>query len=140
MKLTPAQLKKIWVIATKVGLSEDELHGLVLALTGSDSVGALSTKQAHELINYLVEMEKGHLKLNELLEGAITPAQKDQINHLLYELGWFDKPQQAKEFLKKITGKDTVYQISRLEASKVIAGLKNLLRVFILSLFTLPHP
>lgn len=56
-KINSDQMKKLWATAREAGLSKTRVYEIAFDETGSESISALSPKQAHRLIN-LLELER----------------------------------------------------------------------------------
>ncbi|ULH28797.1 hypothetical protein [Leptospira weilii] len=52
-KINSDQLKKLWATAREAGIAKPKVYEIVLNETGSESISALNTLQAHVVINIL---------------------------------------------------------------------------------------
>ncbi|MCM1304590.1 MAG: regulatory protein GemA [Lachnospiraceae bacterium] len=121
--ITASQMRKIHVLARDQGLDNDLLHVHIQTLTGRDSLKKLSLGEAARVIDSL---EHG-------LSDRMTWKQGCLMNQLLEELGWTDaqgKPDHKRldGFCSKRFGVDSHRWLTRGDASKVIEGLKNMIR------------
>lgn len=118
---TKPQLKKIWAAARELGLDEDLLRGLSLAVTGSESIAALSKAQAAMLIDELEARKTGDFR-----PGMASRRQLWLIKKLAEELGWADDPRRLRGFLKKYAKVEDLTWLTGEAAYKIIEGLKKI--------------
>ena len=123
--ITKGQIKAIWAIAKRIGLSEDELYDIVESFTGERSLHSLSRSQANDLIDWLKLAQKG--QLDKWRGGGLaTERQKWLIKQLARRVfsggaGW---RRRLRAFLEKRFRVSDVEWLEREEASKVINALK----------------
>lgn len=125
--ITPEQKQKIWVIARKRGMSDDELRDIVERISGQRSTRALSKGQAIKVIDTL---ENGPREWTVYTQDKdpkeIAFASKDQlalIDHLKKETGWDDE--RLMNFIKKVYKRDGLKKLRVKEAGIVIHVLEK---------------
>lgn len=121
--ITASQMRKIHVLAREYGLDNDLLHVHIQTVTGKDSLKKLSLREAVRVID----------SLEKRSSDRMTWKQKYFIDRLLAELGWTDgqgKPdyQRLDGFCSKRFGVDSHKWLTRVDASNVIEGLKNMIK------------
>lgn len=121
--ITASQVRKIHVLAREYGLDNDLLHVHIQTITGKDSLKKLSLGEAARVID----------SLEKRSSDRMTWKQSGLIDKLLGELGWVDgqgKPdyQRLDGFCSKRFGVDSHKWLTRMDASKVIEGLKNMVQ------------
>lgn len=121
--VTASQMRKIYVLARDYGLDNDLLHIHVRTVTGKDSLKKLSLQEAVRVIDSL---EKGSL-------DRMTWKQKYLMEKLMAELGWTDENghpdyKRLDGFCSRRYGVDSHKWLTAAAASKVIEGLKNMLK------------
>lgn len=95
----PWQVKKIYAIANAMGLvnprdAPDELHLLVQAITGRESVKALTYSEANKVIAELDRLQGGpplKPKTHAEIPGGPTDGQQRKVWALMYKLQRFDR-------------------------------------------------
>ena len=90
------QLRKIYAIGNSLGIAagaEDELHTLVLGITGKESLRSLTYQEASQVIGRLEELQgKGappgrkSTREHKSKPGGVTSGQQKKIWALMYEL------------------------------------------------------
>ena len=128
MTLTPAQRKRIFGYGKELGLSIEDLREMAAQWTGQKSIRSLSRRQADELILRLQETagKQKSTAYQTQVPGMISPAQLEKIKKLYPQLGW-DK-WQFRKWLKKYFHVDNEAWMSATRASKVIEGLKAMIK------------
>ncbi|WP_036644868.1 regulatory protein GemA [Paenibacillus sp. oral taxon 786] len=127
--ITYPQIKKIYALARERQMDNETLHELVHAVTGSDSIKALSSQQAANVIDHLTGGKQPTRAATIRRPGMATPGQIHKIRALERELGWTDNPKRLQAFMDKYCG-----GIVRLEwltfnqAGALIESLKGVLR------------
>ncbi|BFH11109.1 hypothetical protein J6TS7_21670 [Paenibacillus dendritiformis] len=122
-KITYPQIKNIFGLARQARMDNEELHTLVLSLTGSNSIKALSKAQGIKVIDRL-NMMLGKFKPS----SRATSNQIWQIHKLAEELGWKSDPRRLRRFLEKQQGVSHTAYLSPAQASNVIEALKAMKR------------
>lgn len=98
------QIRKIYAIGNALGIkasgSGDELHALVVGVTGKDSIKSLTYQEACAVITRLEELQgqpaspkgKGSkAKEHQCRPGGVTAGQQKKIWALMYELKKYDE-------------------------------------------------
>ena len=124
-KITPAQNRKIHVLASRLGMDDDLLHEFVEMLTKKEHISGLSITEAIRVIDSL----EGNL--NYTAGSCVTERQKNYIFFLMKKLEWTDdsgEPEikRLNGFVKKQYGIDSYQFMDRKIASKVIEFLKDM--------------
>lgn len=121
MKITALQIKKIYAMARENGLDSDMLHSFVYSVVKKEHISSLTKDEGIKVIDALINPQ------NEKSDGyRITKRQIDFIKSLERELGWIDKPERLRGFIKKNVGVDDIKFLTKVQASKIIEGLKKL--------------
>jgi hypothetical protein len=131
--ITRDQIKLIWVLARQLGMESNELHDVVSAVTGKDSIKALLVAEGTDIIEVLIraggrvkKKRKPRPDLPPNVVELVTRRQTRLIKHLERRLGWHDNPERLKGFTRRIIKREGVR--TKQEAMKVIEGLKNMAR------------
>lgn len=124
--ITASQMRKIHASARERGMDNDLLHIHVVTLTGKDSLKELTI---HEAVRVIDSLEGKGTKE----PGGMTWKQMSYIQALARELGWVTEAGKTDDkrlngFISKRFGVDHYRWLSRSTASKVIEGLKNMLK------------
>ncbi len=119
-----------------MGFDSDVLHALVRELTGKEHISDLTRRQAHFVIEHLMDRlepprsvivhDVGPNRLPRHIPLATRP-QRRYIESLTSRLGWED-PKRLQGFLQKYAGTDSIEWLTRDKAASVIEGLKSLVR------------
>lgn len=121
MKITAAQIKKIYATAREKGLDSDMIHSFVYSVVKKEHISSLTKDEGIKVIDALINPQ------NEKSDGyRITKKQFDFIKSLEQELGWRDKPERLRGFIKKNVGVDDIKFLTKVQSSKIIEGLKKL--------------
>ena len=137
MKIEKWQMRHIYTKAGKLGMVDrkkeiDELHKLVIRLTGKAHISKLDYWEAKAVYDNL---EERCLKAsNKPSPGMRSDAQVSKIWRLMYLIQEHDRNQsivaldkRLKKFLKKYASVDDLKFLSRKKANDVIEGLKGVL-------------
>jgi hypothetical protein len=131
--ITRDQIKLIWVLARQLGMESNELHDVVSAVTGKDSIKALSVAEGTDIIEVLIraggrvkKKRKPRPSLPPNVVELVTRKQTRLIKVLEKRLGWQDNPERLKGFTRRIIKREGVR--TKKEAIKVIEGLKSMAR------------
>jgi len=131
--ITRDQIKLIWVLAHQLGMESNELHDVVSAVTGKDSIKALSVAEGTDIIEVLIraggrvkKKSKPRPDLPPNVVELVTRRQTRLIKVLERRLGWQDNPERLKGFTRRIIKREGVR--TKQEAMKVIEGLKSMAR------------
>ena len=99
------QIKKIYAIGNALGIvhprGDDELHTLVMRITGKESIKALTYREAAAVISKLEELQSKTVSLSKRKSrkgqkehpecpGGVTASQQKKIWALMYELKKYD--------------------------------------------------
>ena len=121
MKITSAQIRKIHALANEKGLDNDTLHSFVYSVTKKEHISDLTKDEGIKVIDALVNPKE------RKTDGyRITAKQMKFIRNLERELGWADKPERLRGFIKKNAGADDLRFLTKACASNIIEGLKKL--------------
>ena len=132
---TLEQNKIMWALIGDLGLGEDALRDVVFFYTRQRSTKALTVDQARQVINSLVELQKGGgdfpLPSGERTKvrgkrGIITQEQQEYIYRLFQQLGWTESSRRTGFTKKQLKGK--AWPQTNTEAGKLIQALKNMLK------------
>ena len=108
-----ASIKKVWGIAKspELKLTDEELHLLVQAHTGKDSIQALNKRELQTVIRVLGGMKdsakKSERGRSRYSGNEATENQRKKIYRLSQELGW-DKPARVNGMCRKMFGVSVV--------------------------------
>lgn len=124
-KATPAQLRKIYVLARENGMDSDLLHLYVSNITKKDSLSRISITDAVKVIDSLSGKKKGR-------EERVTKRQEWKIKDLAKAMGWKNEKGEADEkrldgFLRERMGVEHYKWLTKKEASHVIEAFKAML-------------
>lgn len=115
------QMKKIYALAREKQMDSDTLHELVHVVTGSDSIKALSSQQAVNVIDRLTG--------GKATGGAgSTQRQRNMIETLTKEIGMDSDPRRLRRFLEKQHGVSHPKYLNQKQASQTIEALKSMKR------------
>lgn len=124
-RITQAQLRKIHVTASGLGMDDDLLHEYIFLLTEKESLKELSVMEAVRVIDGL----EG--KKNYAAGDRISCRQESFLFVLVSKLGWVDEEgnpdkKRLNGFVRKQYGIDDYRWLTRGTAGKVIEALKAL--------------
>ena len=111
--LTPQQMRCIYALARGGGISNDDLHAVVFATTGKDSIKLLTSADAKQVIDRL-----------KRLTGQEQVA---KIYALAAKLGWADDPKRLRAFLEKRFGASHPTFLDDKHARNCIEAMKAML-------------
>lgn len=124
-------LKTIWGIAKSqdLKLTDEELHLVVSAHTGKDSLRQLTKREMNTVVQVLVAMrdssrrkERGNTKIRG---NTATENQRKKIYCLAKDLGW-DKPARVNGMCMKMFGVSSVEWLGYQQCAKLIEALKSM--------------
>lgn len=128
-------IRTLWAIAKtpELGLSDDDLHAVVFRETGKESMKTLTQGEISTVARVLQNMKDGVKKAAQgkrTDEGGDirTIEQRRKIYALCDTLGWNDDPRRISGFVKRMTGVDRLEWLDLAQCSKVIEGLKAIIR------------
>ena len=118
-KITPAQCRKIHVLARERGIDNDTLHAHIYNLTNKESIRSLSISEAVKVIDSLEGTDT----------SRITYRQKEYMLKLCVRLKWTDDKGQPNidtlnGFVKGQTGAPDINWLTKKQASKIIEAMK----------------
>ena len=117
-------ISAIWTIGGKeLGMDSDEVHSLVLRVTGKESMRKCTDIQLERVLKELKLMAG----IQEARSGRATAKQLKYIASLEYQLGWKDNPERMRGFLQKNNYPASTKWLTVKQASNLIEGLKKLL-------------
>lgn len=123
-------IKRVWGIAKspELKLTDEELHLLVQAHTGKDSIKALNKRELQTVIRVLGNMKdsakKSERGRNRYSGSEVTENQRKKIYKLTQELGW-DKPARVNGMCQKMFGVSAVEWLNYQQCSKLIEALTS---------------
>ena len=120
--ITEAQIRKIWFESKQLGMSYEDLHSFVEALTCETSIKSLTKAEGIVVIDELVRLSSS----GNVRPGMITSRQAWKIEELRKSLEW--EPERLKNFVKKYGHVENVRWLSEYKASSIITGLSNALK------------
>lgn len=126
-----ATLRTLWGLAKSPELQMDgeELHLVVMAQTGKESMRSLTPKEIKRVAFVLGQMKesvKGKKRLNA--PGNIgTENQRKKIYILAKELGW-DNPARVNGLCRKMFRVDRIEWLDYMQCSDLIEALKAMIR------------
>lgn len=130
----PASIRTLWAIAKspELGLSDEDLHGVVYRETGKESIKQLSQGEITKVARVLQNMKDGVKRdttSKRTDEGGDprTVAQRRKIYALTDALGWNDDNRRINGLVKRITRVDRIEWLSVSQCEKVIEALKAML-------------
>lgn len=107
-------------------LNDDELHWLVQAHTGKDSLKELNYRELQTVVRVLGGMRDSAKKARRGDAGnAETAAQRRKIYKLAQELGW-DKPARVNGMCRRMFKVDRVEWLNYKQCSDLIEALKSM--------------
>lgn len=124
-------IKMLWGLAKcpELSLTDEELHLIVSAHTGKDSIRQLNQRELGTVIGVLGNMKSSVLgkdRDNRRTRGnAGTANQRKKVYRLTEMLGW-DKPARVNGLCKKMFGVACVEWLNYQQCSKLIEALKNM--------------
>ena len=125
-KASAAQIKAIWALGKRLDMDEDDLHAIAYRISGLESISALTGREAGRMIDELKVRagERQGVATCSTGDARVTDAQRRMITVLTRELGWIDKPERLRGFLRKYAGVDDVRFLTVQQGVRVIDGLK----------------
>lgn len=130
---TPASIRKIWGIAKspELRLTDEELHLVVAAHTGKDSIKELNKREMQTVVRVLARMKSsvGKAEPAQSRSGGNTGTenQRKKIYRLASELGW-EKSERVNGLCRKMFGVERVEWLDYTRCSKLIEALKSMLK------------
>lgn len=127
--MTKPTIRMVWGLAKcpELSLTDEELHLIVSAHTGKDSIKLLNQRELRTVIGVLGSMKNSAAKNSrgEKKERGNTGTanQRKKIYKLAETLGW-DKPARINGLCRKMFGVACVEWLSYQQCSKLIEALK----------------
>lgn len=123
-------IRAIWGLAKspELSLSDEELHLLVQARTGKESIKRLTNREIGLMVSILRNMKdsvnkKGRTRKSTGNTG--TENQRKKVYKLAQELGW-DKPSRVNGMCKRMFNVAAVEWLNYQQCSKLIEALKKM--------------
>ena len=118
------QIALIHVAAKQLGLQRDEYESILKEYGAVESSKDLDDFGFDKVLRFFVKMgfEKKRATRRVAPTDFANDGQRKVIYHLMEDLGWW--PARLLGFIRKMTGKEQVEQLSGKEAQRVIEGLK----------------
>lgn len=130
---TQPSIKKLWGIAKspELRLTDEELHMVVAAHTGKDSIKELNKRELQTMIRVLVRMKSSASKSEQEQPrtggNPATENQRKKIYRLARELGW-EKPERVNGLCRKMFEVERVEWLDYSQCSKLIEALKSMVK------------
>ncbi|MDH3359301.1 MAG: regulatory protein GemA [Desulfobulbaceae bacterium] len=118
--LDQKKLAVIHITKKELALSDKEYRDTLERVTGVRSAREMDEEGFRKLMRYFTRSK--HYRLNK---DGLTFRQKMYIKHLVDDAGWDDR--HFRNFLRKYYKRETVVELSKREASKVIESLKKII-------------
>lgn len=115
------KLAVIHIVKKELGLSDEAYRNILEKYAGVRSAKDLDENGFRRLMHYFVRSR--HYRSGR---DDITLRQKMYIKHLVTEAGW--QEDHFVNFMKKYYRKQTLDSFSKMEASKLIESLKNIIK------------
>lgn len=119
------QLRAIWGLASRLGITSTELHMRVESIAGKKSIQLLSSEEAQKIIGDLLSRADPYpLGMKEEAEErvGVTTAQTAFIIDLTRQIGW--KLNRVEGLAKKMFGIPQISDLTVRQASGLIEALK----------------
>lgn len=127
-------IRTIWAIAKspELGLTDEDLHGVVYRETGKESMKQLTQGEITTVARVLQNMKDSagwgnQSKRTDEGGNPTTERQRRKIYALCEELGWNDDPRRIQGFVKRVAHVDRLEWLGSGGCEKVIEGLKAIL-------------
>lgn len=124
-------IRMLWGLAKspELSMTDEELHLLVSAHTGKDSIKALNKRELGTMVSVLQNMKdsssKGTRNRQRQTGNVGTENQRKKIYKLTEELGW-DKKARVNGLCKKMFKVSSVEWLNYQQCSKLIEALKSM--------------
>lgn len=128
VKQPQPSIRWVWGIAKspELMLTDEELHLLVQAHTGKDSIKALNKRELQTVIRVLGRMKDsagGRLQEKGHRGSSATEEQRKKVYQLAQGLGW-DKPARVNGMCRRMFGLSALEWLDSSQCSKLIEALK----------------
>ena len=124
-------IKQLWGIAKspELKLTDEELHLVVSAHTGKDSIKKLNKRELQTVISVLAGMkrsaDKSERSKNRQGGNMATENQRKKIYKLTQELGW-ERPERVNGLCRRMFRVDRVEWLNYRQCSDLIEALKSM--------------
>ena len=124
-------IRMLWGIAKspELGMTDEELHLLVLSHTGKDSIKQLNKRELGVMVSVLAGMKdsstKGAKKRKHQTGNPATVNQRKKVYKLAEELGWTKKAR-INGFCRRMFGVESVDWLNYMQCSDLIVALKSM--------------
>ena len=127
-------IRTLWAIAKspELGLTDEDLHGVVYRETGKGSMKQLTQGEITAVARVLQNMKDSaargsRSKRTDEGGNPTTERQRRKIYALCEALGWNDDPRRIQGFVKRVAHVDRIEWLNIAQCEKVIEGLKAIL-------------
>ena len=127
-------IRTLWAIAKspELGLTDEDLHGVVYRETGKGSMQQLTQGEITAVARVLQNMKDSaargsRSKRTDEGGNPTTERQRRKIYALTEALGWNSDKRRIEGFVKRMTGIDRLEWLDAGQCEKVIEGLKAIL-------------
>lgn len=124
--MAKVSIRILWGLAKspELSLTDEELHLLVLAHTGKESIRELNQRELQTMVRLLGNMKSSAAKSSRGARGSTgTANQRKKIYKLAETLGW-EKAARVNGLCKKMFGVSSVDWLDYTQCSKLIEALK----------------
>ena len=123
-------IRMLWGIAKspELGMTDEELHLLVLSHTGKDSIKQLNKRELGMMVSVLADMKdsaKGAKNRKRQTGNPATVNQRKKVYKLAESLGWTKKAR-INGFCRKMFGVESVDWLNYMQSSDLIEALKSM--------------
>lgn len=123
-------IRMLWGIAKspELGMTDEELHLLVLSHTGKDSIKQLNKMELGMMVSVLADMKdsaKGAKNRKRQTGNPATVNQRKKVYKLAESLGWTKKAR-INGFCRKMFGVESVDWLNYMQCSDLIEALKSM--------------
>lgn len=125
-------VRTLWGIAKsqELQLTGEELHLIVMAQTGKESMKDLTEGERRRVAYVLGQMKdsaSGKRKKQAVMTSNATDNQRRKIYMLQKELGWEDNPRRLNGFVKRMFKVESVEWLDYMQCSNLIEAMKSML-------------
>lgn len=129
-KMASPTIRMLWGIAKspELGMTDEELHLLVLSHTGKDSIKQLNKRELGMMVSVLADMKdsaKGAKNRKRQTGNPATVNQRKKVYKLAESLGWTKKAR-INGFCRKMFGVESVDWLNYMQCSDLIEALKSM--------------
>lgn len=123
-------IRMLWGIAKspELGMTDEELHLLVLSHTGKDSIKQLNKRELGMMVSVLADMKDSAKEAKNRKRQTGNPAtvnQRKKVYKLAESLGWTKKAR-INGFCRKMFGVESVDWLNYMQCSDLIEALKSM--------------